>query len=126
MTVCDCCWLVQTFDYAQAEALFDSDYAYFSSYSTSWLSHAERYVSGMVESLQLDRGSHVVEVASNDGYLLQYVQERGIPCTGIEPTASTAAAARKRGIETVEAFFGAEFGFDARGAGETGGPHGSE
>ena len=108
VTVCDCCWLVQTFDYAQAEALFDSDYAYFSSYSTSWLSHAERYVSGMVESLQLDRGSHVVEVGSNDGYLLQYVQERGIPCTGIEPTASTAAAARKRGIETVEAFFGAE------------------
>ena len=70
----------------------------------------------MVERFGLDRTSHVVEVASNDGYLLQYVKARGIPCTGIEPTASTARAAREKGIETIEAFFGAEFGARSRRA----------
>ena len=105
--VCQHCWLVQTEDFAQANELFDADYAYFSGFSTSWLAHSERYVAKMVELLGLNVNSHVVEVASNDGYLLQYVQARGIPCTGIEPTASTAAAARNRGIEVVEEFFGA-------------------
>ncbi len=106
--VCERCWLVQTEDFVRAEQIFAPDYTYFSSYSTSWLSHAERYVADMVSRFALDPDSHVVEVAANDGYLLQYVKARGIPCTGIEPTASTAAAARERGIPIVEAFFGSE------------------
>jgi 2-polyprenyl-3-methyl-5-hydroxy-6-metoxy-1,4-benzoquinol methylase len=108
--VCERCWLVQTLDFARADELFSSEYAYFSSFSTTWLQHAERYVADMVERFRLDRTSHVVEIASNDGYLLQYVKARGIPCTGIEPTANTARAAREKGIDTIDAFFGAEFG----------------
>lgn len=104
--VCDQCWLVQTEDYTGAEELFDADYAYFSSYSTSWLRHAEAYVRKMVERFQLGADSHVVEIASNDGYLLQYVKAAGIPCLGIEPTRSTAQAAREKGIEVIEEFFG--------------------
>ncbi len=104
--VCENCWLVQTEDFAAADALFDADYAYFSSFSSSWLAHAEAYVAAMAERLSLGAHSHVVEVAANDGYLLQYVAGRGIPCLGVEPTASTAAAARARGIEVVEQFFG--------------------
>lgn len=104
--VCDHCWLVQTEDYAGAEELFDAEYAYFSSFSTSWLKHAETYVREMVERFQLGGASHVVEVASNDGYLLQYVKTADIPCLGIEPTKSTAQAAREKGIEVVEDFFG--------------------
>ncbi|MGH2462331.1 MAG: class I SAM-dependent methyltransferase [Candidatus Limnocylindria bacterium] len=104
--VCERCWLAQTEDFVRAEELFAPDYTYFSSYSTSWLSHAERYVDEMVSRFALDADSNVVEVAANDGYLLQYVSARGIPCIGIEPTASTAAAARERGIPIVEAFFG--------------------
>lgn len=104
--VCTHCWLAQTEDYAHHAELFSDDYAYFSSFSTSWLDHARRYVDTMVARFALGPASHVVEVASNDGYLLQFVRERGIPCLGIEPTASTAAAARQRGIEVVERFFG--------------------
>jgi SAM-dependent methyltransferase len=103
---CDRCWLVQTEDFAQADELFDADYAYFSGFSTSWLAHSEHYVSDMVSRFGLNAASHVVEVAANDGYLLQYVKALGIPCLGIEPTASTAAAARAKGIEVVERFFG--------------------
>lgn len=104
--VCESCWLVQTEDFAQADELFDAEYAYFSSFSSSWLAHAERYVSDMVERFNLTQHSHIVEVAANDGYLLQYAQARHIPCTGIEPTASTASAARAKGIPIVEDFFG--------------------
>lgn len=104
--VCSACWLVQTEDYAHFEELFSSDYAYFSSFSTSWLDHAARYVAEMTDRFGLGASSHVVEVASNDGYLLQYVKARGIPCLGIEPTYSTAEAARAKGIEVVEEFFG--------------------
>lgn len=104
--VCTECWLAQTEDYAGAEELFAADYAYFSSFSTSWLAHAERYVADMTARFGLDASSQVVEVAANDGYLLQYVKARGIPCIGIEPTAGTAAAARARGIDIVEDFFG--------------------
>ncbi|TRO37702.1 methyltransferase domain-containing protein [Pseudomonas sp. ALS1131] len=104
--VCDSCWLVQTEDYRPAESLFDADYAYFSSYSSSWLAHAERYVAQMVERFDLCAQSRVVEVAANDGYLLQYVARRDIPCLGIEPTASTARAAREKGLEIREVFFG--------------------
>ncbi|MFH1706572.1 MAG: class I SAM-dependent methyltransferase, partial [Planctomycetota bacterium] len=86
--------------------LFNANYAYFSSFSTTWLAHAERYVADMTARFKLNTQSLVVEVAANDGYLLQYVKGRGIPCLGIEPTASTAAAARAKGIEIIEDFFG--------------------
>lgn len=106
--VCDHCWLVQTEDFVGAGEMFSEEYAYFSSFSTSWLAHAERYVSEMAERFHLDENSCVVEVAANDGYLLQYVKNRAIPCYGIEPTHSTAEAARQKGIEIREAFFGVE------------------
>lgn len=105
VVVCEKCWLVQT-EYSPAEALFDPEYAYFSSFSESWLAHAERSVAEARERFGLGPSSHVVEVAANDGYLLQFVKRRGIPCTGIEPTRSTADAARKKGIPIVEEFFG--------------------
>ncbi len=104
--VCEHCWLAQTEDFAQAYELFDAEYAYFSGFSSSWLAHSERYVADMVARFNLTADSHVVEVAANDGYLLQYVKARNIPCTGIEPTASTAAAALAKGIPIVEEFFG--------------------
>ncbi|MFP5483121.1 MAG: class I SAM-dependent methyltransferase, partial [Gammaproteobacteria bacterium] len=103
---CHGCWLVQTEDFAQASDLFDADYAYFSAFSSSWLKHSEQYVNQMVGRFSLGSGSMVVEVAANDGYLLQYVKAAGIPCVGVEPTASTAAAARSKGIEIIEEFFG--------------------
>ena len=108
--VCEACWLVQTEDFANADQLFDAGYAYFSGYSSTWLEHAQRYVRDMVARFELDATSHVVEVAANDGSLLQYVQALGIPCLGIEPTASTAAAARAKGLPIVEEFFGARLG----------------
>ncbi len=104
--VCEECWLVQLPAHAAAHELFTPDYAYFSSVSKSWVAHAERYVAAMVERFGLSSESFVVEAASNDGYLLQFVAGRGIPCLGIEPTASTAAAARQKGIETEEIFLG--------------------
>lgn len=104
--VCDHCWLVQTEDFAQADELFSADYAYFSSFSTTWLKHAEKYVVDMADRFSLDRNSYIVEIAANDGYLLQYAKARGIPCLGVEPTKSTAAVARAKGIEVVEEFFG--------------------
>lgn len=106
--VCQACWLAQTEDMARPEELFAADYAYFSGFSSSWLAHCEAYVTAMVARFDLDPGSHVVEVAANDGSLLQYVRARGIPCTGVEPTAATAAAARAKGLDMVEAFFGVE------------------
>jgi SAM-dependent methyltransferase len=106
--VCDQCWLVQTEDFSNAEELFDSQYAYFSGFSTSWLTHSEKYVHEMVERFSLNQNSHVIEVAANDGYLLQYVRAAGIPCLGIEPTASTAQAAREKGLPIVERFFGVD------------------
>ena len=106
--VCQRCWLVQTLDFAQPDELFSHDYAYFSSFSTSWLRHADEYVANVVDRFGLGPQSSVVEVASNDGYLLQFVKARGIPCLGIEPTAATAQASRTKGIETLEVFFGTE------------------
>lgn len=108
--VCGSCWLVQTQDFADAHELFDGEYAYFSSFSSTWVEHARRYFATMAERLSLGASSMVVEVASNDGYLLQHAKARGIPCLGIEPTASTAAAARAKGIEVVEEFFGEVLG----------------
>jgi hypothetical protein len=108
--VCEQCWLVQTEDFAQADELFDADYAYFSGFSSSWLRHAKDYVAEMTQRFGLSAGSHFVEVAANDGYLLQYVKQLGIPCLGVEPTAGPAAAARAKGIPIVEEFFGVTLG----------------
>jgi C-methyltransferase C-terminal domain/Putative zinc binding domain/Methyltransferase domain len=106
--VCTACWLVQAEDSLPSSVLFAPDYAYFSSVSTSWLAHAERYVGDMVNRFALGSHSKVIEVASNDGYLLQYVKARAIPCLGIEPTAGTAQQAIAKGITVVQEFFGTE------------------
>ncbi|MEM6496501.1 MAG: class I SAM-dependent methyltransferase [Pseudomonadota bacterium] len=106
--VCTQCWLVQTEDFTEADDLFDENYSYFSGFSESWLKHSERYVESTIKRFDLNHESHVVEVAANDGYLLQYVKAAGIPCTGVEPTASTATAARGKGIPIIESFFGCE------------------
>lgn len=108
--VCDRCWLVQTEDYASAGELFGADYAYFSSTSASWLTHAARYAEQAIQQFQLGRDSMVIEVASNDGYLLKNFVAAGIPCLGIEPTASTAAAAEHLGIAVIQKFFGERLG----------------
>lgn len=110
LKVCDNCWLVQTEDYAKAELFFSKDYAYFSSTSTSWMEHAARYAESITDRLGLSASSFVIEVASNDGYLLRNFLAAGIPCLGIEPTASTAAAAERLGIPVVREFFGEELG----------------
>ena len=106
--VCKECWLVQTEDYADRESLFDDNYAYFSSFSTSWLEHAKNYAEYMINRFNLNSDSLVVEIAANDGYLLQYFIKAGIPCFGIEPTASTAEAAIEKGIEIIKEFFGTD------------------
>ena len=103
--ICDSCWLGQLAEYVRAEDIF-SEYAYFSSFSTSWLNHARDYVAVVADRFGLGRHSFVVEVASNDGYLLRYVRDRGIPCLGIEPAANVAAAAVRLGVPTEVAFFG--------------------
>jgi SAM-dependent methyltransferase len=102
--VCHECFLVQLEDYETPDVIF-SDYAYFSSYSTTWLEHSRRYAEMVIERFGLDGGSQVVELASNDGYLLQFVVARGIPALGVEPAANVAEAAVARGIDTVVAFF---------------------
>lgn len=106
--VCEACWLVQTETCPSAKELFNEAYAYFSSYSDSWLRHAEHYVRSMVDRFHLNESNLVVEIGANDGYLLRFVKQRGIPCLGVEPTASTAQAARARGIPIVEDFFGVQ------------------
>jgi hypothetical protein len=115
---CDCCWLVQTEDHAKASDLFSADYAYFSSTSTSWLVHAAKFSQSVVESLKLDASSFVIEVASNDGYLLKNFVAAGIPCLGIEPTASTADAAENIGVPTLRKFFGVETATELATAGQ--------
>ena len=102
--VCESCWLVQAEAYSRAAELFNEEYAYFSSFSSEWLAHAKKYVDEMVDRFDLSESSVVGEVAANDGYLLQFVKERGISCYGIEPTASTANAARQKGVEIVQDF----------------------
>lgn len=104
--VCENCWLVQTIDYARADELFRNDYAYFSSTSSTWLDHARRYVEAIRQRLALDESSFVIEIASNDGYLLKNFVAAGIPCLGIEPTASTAFVAEAIGIPVLREFFG--------------------
>jgi SAM-dependent methyltransferase len=107
--VCGNCFLVQLEQFETPQQIF-SDYAYFSSYSKSWLEHSRRYAEQMVERLGLDQRSKVIELASNDGYLLQYFRERGISVLGVEPAANVAAVAEEKGIETVVEFFGEKLG----------------
>ncbi|WP_334167400.1 class I SAM-dependent methyltransferase [Achromobacter mucicolens] len=106
--ICSDCWLVQTEDYAAADDLFTPDYPYFSSTSSGWLVHATNYASMVTRQLGLGNQSFVIEVASNDGYLLKNFVAAGIPCLGIEPTASTADAAQALGIPVLREFFGRE------------------
>ncbi|MFW5993328.1 MAG: methyltransferase domain-containing protein [Desulfohalobiaceae bacterium] len=108
--VCHSCWLVQTEDYADPEQLFQADYAYFSSTSRSWLEHARKYYSMITEYMALDEQSLVVEVGSNDGYLLQNFLSAGIPCLGVEPASGVAAEAERLGIPVLQEFFGSELG----------------
>jgi 2-polyprenyl-3-methyl-5-hydroxy-6-metoxy-1,4-benzoquinol methylase len=115
--VCDACFLVQIDEYKKADEIFSKEYAYFSSFSTSWLAHSKRYTEEMIQRFGYNKQSLVVEIASNDGYLLQYFKEQNVPVLGIEPTESTAKAARAKGIETITEFFGVSF---ARKLGEQG------
>ncbi len=104
--VCDRCYLAQVDEHKSAREIFDSDYTYFSSFSRSWLEHAARYAAMATERFGLNSQSQVVEIASNDGYLLQYFQQRDIPVLGVEPTANTAEVATAKGITTIVDFFG--------------------
>jgi C-methyltransferase C-terminal domain/Putative zinc binding domain/Methyltransferase domain len=104
--VCESCWLVQTEDFAGFDDMFSAEYAYFSSFSSTMLAHVKQYSQEMTARFGLGASSCVVEVASNDGYLLKNFKATGIPCYGVEPTASTAKAAREIGIESIEEFFG--------------------
>jgi len=104
--VCEKCFLVQIDEFAKHDDIFNADYAYFSSFSTSWLAHAKAYTQMMVKRFGFNAQSQVIEIASNDGYLLQYFKEQGVPVLGIEPTANTAAAAKEKGIDSVIDFFG--------------------
>ena len=114
--VCEECFLVQLEEYVTGEEIF-TDYAYFSSFSDSWLSHARCYVDQIVEQLSLTPKSRVVEIASNDGYLLQYFVRRGIPSLGIEPAANVAAVAESKGVPTIVRFFGVDTARDLVAAG---------
>ena len=104
--VCDVCLLVQVDRVVPPDEIFTEDYAYFSSYSESWLAHCRAYVAMVTGRFALDANSKLVEIASNDGYLLQYVIAAGVPCLGVEPSANVAKAARDKGIPTEVAFFG--------------------
>lgn len=103
---CHSCFLVQVDEYKKSDAIFNNEYVYFSSYSTSWLGHSRKYTQLMKERFGLGESSLVVEIASNDGYLLQYFKEQHIPVLGIEPTANTAKVALEKGIDTIVDFFG--------------------
>ena len=105
---CDKCFLVQIDEYKQSEAIFNGDYVYFSSFSTSWLTHVKNYVELMTNRFGLNKDSQVIEIASNDGYLLQYFVEKNIPVLGIEPTENTAKVSIEKGVNTITRFFGTE------------------
>lgn len=119
LRVCEACWLVQADIHASAQQLFANDYAYFSSVSQTWLTHASEYASMITTKLALTSASFVVEVASNDGYLLKNFVAMGIPCLGIEPTNSTADAAEQLGVPVLRTFFGTLLAKQLREAGRT-------
>ena len=106
--VCDNCFLVQIDEYKKSEEIFSDDYIYYSSFSKSWLDHTKNYVDMITKRLHLTERSYVVELASNDGYLLQYFKEKNIPCLGIEPAKNAADVARQKGITVIDEFFGAK------------------
>lgn len=106
--VCEKCWLVQVDELEKADAIFNEEYTYFSSFSTSWLNHAKTYVDYMTERFGFNQDTLVVEVASNDGYLLQYFKEKNIQVLGVEPSANTAKVAKEKSIETIVDFFGSK------------------
>ena len=106
--VCEKCWLVQTEKFIEADQIFSRDYTYFSSFSTSWLNHVRKYIDQVVPMLALNSSSSIVEIGANDGYLLQYVQEKNIPCYGVEPAHAARLLAQERGLNVVGGFFGAE------------------
>lgn len=108
--VCHECWLAQVDEHKHHEEIFSKNYVYFSSYSNSWLKHAKHYVENIQHRFEVGPQSRWIEVASNDGYLLQYVRELGIPCLGIEPTKSTADVAKAKGIKTICEFFSTQLG----------------
>ena len=105
---CHNCFLVQIDEYKKSDAIFNSEYAYFSSYSSTWLQHAKNYTEMMISRFGFDTSSQVIEIASNDGYLLQYFKEKNIPVLGIEPTTNTAEVVMGKGIKTIIEFFGTE------------------
>lgn len=105
---CHNCLLVQVDEMRKAESIFNSEYTYFSSFSTSWLAHAKKYAEMMIERFGFNSSSQVIEIASNDGYLLQYFKERNVPVLGVDPTANTAQVAISKGIPTIIDFFGSE------------------
>ena len=115
--VCDACFLVQVDPVVPREAIFNADYAYFSSFSASWLDHCKRYAASMTDRFSLNATSQVVEIASNDGYMLQYFVAGGVPVLGIEPSSNTAAVAIARGIPTETVFFGLETARNLRARG---------
>lgn len=107
--VCENCFLVQIDEMEKADKIFDEEYTYFSSFSSSWLAHAKRYVDKMMDRFHFDENSQVIEIASNDGYLLQYFAELNVPVLGVDPTANTAKEAEKKGIKTIVEFFSTDF-----------------
>ena len=106
--LCENCWLPQIPEYAKANELFTNDYAYFSSTSTTWCNHAKNYVDQVIKKFAINHKSFVLEIASNDGYLLQFIKKKGIKCLGVEPTEKTALESEKKGIPTLKEFFGNE------------------
>jgi len=105
LMVCEKCWLVQTENFSRADTLFTADYAYFSSFSDTWVKHCKEYVTAMIQRFSLGTSSKVIEIAANDGCLLQFVEKANIPCLGIEPTTATADASRDKGLTIIEEFF---------------------
>lgn len=110
--VCNNCFLVQVDEYKKSNEIFNEKYAYYSSFSKTWLNHAKNYVDMITNRFKLDKESFIIEIASNDGYLLQYFKEKEIPCLGIEPASNTAAVAKQRGIEVIEDYFGVRLAQD--------------
>lgn len=117
--VCEECFLVQIDEYKKSDEIFTKDYVYLSSISTTWLEHSNRYAEMIIQRLNLDRSSSVLEIASNDGYLLQYFLQKRIPCYGIEPAIGSAAIAKKKGIPVIEKFFSSALARELRGHGKT-------
>jgi len=104
--ICEHCWLMQLEEFATPDEIFADDYAYFSSFSESWQEHARKYAEQMTSRFKLNTTSLIIEIASNDGYLLQWFVQKGIPVLGIEPAANVAAAAEEKGVRTEIEFFG--------------------